>query len=61
MTKLISNLNKLKKESSQNCDRCDGAGIDVIDHVAWLSGDDFYEKDIYGYCDKCDGKGIIEN
>jgi hypothetical protein len=47
-------VNKLKPKK---CDECSGKGSVVVDHVAWLSGGNVREKDIWDCCPVCDGTG----
>jgi DnaJ-class molecular chaperone len=49
-----------KKKPKNACDNCDGNGFAVVDHVAWLSGGDVKEKDIYDCCPVCDGTGQMQ-
>lgn len=39
------------------CEHCSGQGLIVVDHKAWLSGGEVYEKDIWEECPECEGSG----
>ena len=50
-------MSRLSKRLN-SCEDCEGRGSVVVDHVAWLSGGDVREKDIWDCCPECEGTGL---
>lgn len=46
-----------KVKPKNACESCEGIGSVVVDHVAWLSGGEVKEEDVWDCCMECDGTG----